>query len=167
MPELVTTCPTPTDRPPTPPTPETLTYSLTLPAAPQSPAIARAATRTILRAHGLEDVAEAAVQAVSELVACACRFTTATEIYISLRYREGALRVILYDAHPRHTNPHLSAACDTRRRAALRLLACVVRTCDGDWGFGEAHEPTGGTRTWAVLLRQGARTYLGDGRTNG
>ncbi|MEV1079009.1 ATP-binding protein [Streptomyces sp. NPDC050211] len=164
---MTTTCSSPTDLPSTPPIPETLTYSLTLPAALQSPATARAATRTILQAHGLDDVAEAAVQAVSELAACACRFTSATEVYISLRYREGALRVILYDAHPRHANPHLSAACDARRRAALRLLACVVRTCDGDWGFGEAYEPTGGTRMWAVLPRQGARTYLGDGRTNG
>ncbi|WP_328438779.1 ATP-binding protein [Streptomyces sp. NBC_00444] len=162
--ESVTTCPNPTDLPPSPPTPEALTYSFTLPAAPKSPAIARAATRTILQAHGLEDVAEAAVQAVSELAACACRFTTAAEVYVSLRYREDALRVILYDAHPRHTNPRLSAACDARRRASLRLLACVVRTCDGDWGFGEAREPTGGTRMWAVLPRQGARLYLGDGR---
>ncbi|WP_328501773.1 ATP-binding protein [Streptomyces sp. NBC_00457] len=169
MPETFTTCPpTPgTDLHPIPPTPESLAYSLTLPAAPQSPSIARAATRTILRAHGLEDVAEAAVQAVSELAACACRFTTAAEVYVSLRYREDALRVILYDAHPRHINPRLSAACDARRRASLRLLACVVRTCDGDWGFGEAREPTGGTRMWAVLPRQGARTYLSEGRTDG
>ena len=40
------TCTTPTlaDPAPVPPTPETLSYSLTLPAAPQGPAVARAAT---------------------------------------------------------------------------------------------------------------------------
>ncbi|MFB7928765.1 ATP-binding protein [Streptomyces sp. NPDC056039] len=143
-----------------PPTPETLAYSLTLPAALQSPAIARAATRTILRAHDLTDVTDAAVQVVSELASCACRFTPAAEFYVSLRYRETALRVILYDGHPRHTNSRLAAACDTRRRADLRVLACVVRACGGDWGFGDAREPGGGTRMWAVLPHQGAHAYM-------
>ncbi|MGX5212907.1 ATP-binding protein [Streptomyces violaceus] len=162
MPASVTTCSPPATAP-TPPTPETLAYSLTLPAALQSPAIARTATRTILRAHGLEDVTDAAVQAVGELAACACRFTPSAEVYVSLRYRESALRVILYDGHPRHTNPHLAAACDTRRRAALRVLACVVQACGGNWGFGEAREPGGGTRMWAVLPHHGARAYVRGG----
>lgn len=155
-----TTCSSPSATASTPPTPETLAYSLTLPAALQSPAIVRAATRTILRAHGLEDMTDAAVQVVSELACCACHFTPTAEIYAALRYRDAALRVILYDCHPRHTNPRLSAACDTRRRAALRVLACVVRACGGDWGFGDAREPGGGTRMWAVLPHHGARAYL-------
>ncbi|MEU0741709.1 ATP-binding protein [Streptomyces sp. NPDC006134] len=159
----VTTCPAPTplDPPPAPPAPEALSYSLTLPAGLHSPAIARSATRTILRAHGLEDVTDAAVQVVGELVGCACRLTPTAEVYVSLRYRDAALRVILYDGHPRHTHPRLAAACEARRRAALRVLACVVRACEGDWGFGDAREPAGGTRMWAVLPRQGARAYLG------
>lgn len=161
MPATAGLCPiaAPADLPPTPPTPDTLSYSFTLPGAPQSPAIARAATRTILRAHGLEDMTDAAVQALGELTACAYRLAPTTELYVSLRYREGALRVTLYDAHPRHTHPRLATACDTRRRAALRVLACVVRACAGDWGFGDAREPGGGTRMWAVLPREGARTY--------
>jgi hypothetical protein len=156
-------CSTPSraDLPPAPPTPETLAYSLTLPAAPQSPSIARAATRTMLRAHGLQDVTDAAVQVVSELATCACRFTPTAEVYVSLRYRDAALRVNLYDGHPRHAHPRLASACDTRRRAALRVLACVVRACEGDWGFGDAREPGGGTRMWAVLPREGARGFLG------
>ncbi|MFF6880880.1 ATP-binding protein [Streptomyces sp. NPDC012474] len=162
MPASVTTCSSPAT-PSTPPTPETLAYSLTLPAALQTPAIARTATRTILRAHGLEDVTDAAVQVVSELASCACRFTPTTEVYVSLRYREAALRVILYDGHPRHSNARLAAACDTRRRAALRVLAAVVRSCGGDWGFGDAREPSGGTRMWTVLPREGARSYLRGG----
>ncbi|MFF4401757.1 ATP-binding protein [Streptomyces sp. NPDC001480] len=162
MPANVTTClpPPSTDPLPTPPTPETLAYSLTLPAAPQTPAIARTAVRTILQVHDLGDLTDPAVQVVSELTACACRFTPSAEIYVSLRYRDAALRVILYDGHPRHTHPRLAAACDTRRRAALRVLACVVRACEGDWGFGEAREPGGGTRMWAVLPRTTARAYL-------
>ncbi|MBA2944243.1 ATP-binding protein [Streptomyces sp. PSKA28] len=156
----MSSCPSPTPVQPTPPpTPEALAYSLTLPAAPASPAVARAAARTILRTHGLQDVTDAAVQVVGELAACACRFTPTAEVYVSLRYREGALRVILYDGHPRHTHPRLAAACEARRRADLRVLACVVRACGGDWGFGEAREPTGGTRMWAVLPSDGARAY--------
>ncbi|OAH13796.1 sensor histidine kinase [Streptomyces jeddahensis] len=158
----ISSCPSPTPvEPTTPPTPETLAYSLTLPAAPASPAVARAAARTMLQAHGLQDVTDAAVQVVGELAACACRFTPTAEVYVSLRYREGALRVIVYDGHPRHTHPRLAAACEARRRADLRLLACVVRACGGDWGSGEAREPTGGTRMWAVLPREGARAYAG------
>ncbi|MFD6324474.1 ATP-binding protein [Streptomyces sp. NPDC058442] len=147
------------DRPPAPPSPDALAYSFTLPAAPQSPAIARAATRTILRVHGLADVMDAAVQVVGELAACSCRLAPAAEVYLSLRYRDGTLRVVLYDAHPRHAHPRLAAACDARRRAALRVLACVVKACSGDWGFGDAREPGGGTRMWAVLPRAGARAY--------
>lgn len=166
MPATVTTCPDHLDvrhrtgsPAPLPPSAEGLTYSLTLPASLASPAVARHTARVILQTHGLQDVTDATVQALGELAACACRFTPDAEVYVSLRYRDGALRVILYDGHPRHTNPRLAAACDTRRRAALRLLACVVRACGGEWGFGDAREPGGGTRMWAVLPRQGAREY--------
>ncbi|MFE9924092.1 ATP-binding protein [Streptomyces sp. NPDC005774] len=165
MPEPSSLCPIAAhvDRPPAPPTPDTLAYSFTLPAAPRSPAIARSATRTILRAHGLDDVMDAAVQVVGELVACSCRLAPSAEVYVSLRYRDDALRVVLYDAHPRHTHPRLLAACDARRRAALRVLACVVKACAGEWGFGDAREPGGGTRMWAVLPRSGARAYAAGG----
>ncbi|WP_307718344.1 hypothetical protein [Streptomyces sp. JHA26] len=105
---------------------------------------------------------DAAVQVVSELTACACVFAPTAEVYVSLRYRDGALRVVLYDGHPRHTHPRLAAACDARRRSALRLPACVVRACGGDWGFGDAREPGGGTRMWAVLPHAGAHGYTGD-----
>ncbi|MFE9613680.1 ATP-binding protein [Streptomyces sp. NPDC006012] len=165
MPAPLTTCPpqpTP-DRPPAHPTPETLAYSFTLPAASYSPAIIRAATRTILRAHGLEDVTDAAVQVVSELASCACRFTT-TEVYVSLRYRDRALRVTLYDGHPDHSGRHATSVCEARRRAALRVLSAVVKACSGAWGFGGASEPAWGTRMWVVLPREGARAYLTEPR---
>lgn len=149
----------PVDLAPAPPEPDTLSYSFTLPAGPQSPAIARAAARTILRVHSLEDMTDTAVQVLGELATTAYRLAPTTELYVSLRYRDDGLRVTLYDAHPRHSHPRLATACDTRRRAALRLLACVVRACGGDWGFGDAREPGGGTRMWAVLPRQGVRAY--------
>ncbi|MGW0731344.1 ATP-binding protein [Streptomyces sp. NPDC002851] len=142
-----------------PPSPATLAYSLTLPTAPTSPAIARAATRTLLTAHSLQAAQPAALQAVGELVAYAGQFTATPEIYLSLRYRDDALRVIVYDDHPRHTNHHLAAACETRRRATLRVLACVAKACEGDWGFGPAREPGPATRTWAVLPHGGLTSY--------
>ncbi len=134
-----------------PPTAESLTYSFTLSAGPVGPRIARETAKTVLKAHGLADMRDAAVQVVGELAACAWRFTPTPEIYVCLRYREEALRVIVYDGHPRHTHPRIAASCDSQRKAALRLLACVVKACDGDWGFGDAREPGGGTRMWAVL----------------
>lgn len=143
----------------TAPIPETLAYSLTLPAALASPALARATTRELLMAHGLRDMLDPALQAVGELTAVAAQFTESPNFYLSLRYRADTLRLIAYDSHPRHTHPHLATACDTRRRAALRVLACVCRACGGTWGFGEAHEPGGGTRMWARLPRAGAGVY--------
>ncbi|MET9355667.1 ATP-binding protein [Streptomyces sp. NPDC006617] len=158
----VTACPVFTQEPVfVPPPPETLTYSFTLLARPTSPRIARVATRAVLAGHGLDDMTDALVQVVGELAACACRFTPGDEVYASLRYREGALRVVFYDRHRRHEHPRLVAACDARRRAALRVLGCVVRACEGEWGFGEAREPGGGTRMWAVVPRGGARGYAG------
>lgn len=47
--------------------------------------------------------------------------------------------------------PSPAALCEARRRGRLRVLAAVVRGCDGEWGFGPAREPGGGTRSWGVL----------------
>jgi signal transduction histidine kinase len=142
-----------------PAAPENLAYSFTLPSALTSPALARAATRILLAAHRLHGMLDAAVQVVGELAATACRFTPAPDIYVSLRYRDSALRVSVYDHHPRHVDGHLAAACDARRRAALRLLACVVRARGGDWGFNASREPGGGTRMWVTLPHARAAAY--------
>lgn len=161
-----TTCPSPTsapvDAPFAPALPENLAYSFTLPAAPRSSGVARAATRTILRAHGLTDVTDAVVQVVSELTACACRLSATKEVYVSLRHRGGDLRITVYDGHPRHTRARLGAICVLSRRVSLRVLDEVVRACHGDWGIGGDREPGGGTRMWAVLPRAGAAGYLAD-----
>ncbi|SOD83611.1 ATP-binding protein [Streptomyces sp. Ag109_G2-15] len=163
-PVTVSACPRSADEwQTTPPSPDTLAYSFTLPAGPASPRVARAAARVVLQIHGLAEMTDAVVQVVSELAACACRFTPESEVYVSLRYRDGGLRVNVYDGHARHDHPRLAAACDTRRRAALRVLGCVVRACQGEWGFGEAREPGGGMRMWAVVPWRGARGYVGVG----
>ncbi|MFI9355802.1 hypothetical protein [Streptomyces lydicus] len=104
-------------------------------------------------------VTAAAIQVISELTSCACLFTPSDSVYLSLRYRDDALRISLYDGHPHHTHRRLAAACDGRRRSLLLLLACVMHACGGEWGFGAAPEPSGGTRMWAVLPRAGARAY--------
>ncbi|GAA2320591.1 ATP-binding protein [Streptomyces kunmingensis] len=154
---VVPACPVNTDR--SAPTPDRLAYSLTLPAALTTPALARAATRAFLYAHDLDEMLDPALQGVSELVATACQFTYDADVYVSLRYRDDALRVTTYDHHPTHINRHLVAACDSRRRAALRLLACVARACGGDWGYGPSREAGGGTRMWLVLPRHSGAAY--------
>ncbi len=140
---------------PAPPTPEgevpALAYSLTLPAAPRSAAVARLAARAVLEAHRLGAVADSVVLAVSELTACASRFAPEGQVHLSLRYRDGAVRIVSYDAHPRHPHPRLAAVCDARRRGALRVVARLVRAEGGSWGTGAADEPGGGTRMWVVL----------------
>ncbi|WP_149828785.1 sensor histidine kinase [Streptomyces tailanensis] len=117
----------------------------------------------MLQTYGMRDIVDPAVQVVGELIACAWKFTPDTEAYLSLRYRDSELQLVLYDGHRRHGHPKLEAACDARRRGALRVLGCVVRACKGEWGFGEAREPGGGTRMWVVLPRWAARGYSGVG----
>ncbi|MFF3496759.1 hypothetical protein ACFYWS_36090 [Streptomyces sp. NPDC002795] len=95
------------------------TASPSPPAALTSPSLARAATHAFLAAHHLADILDPALQAVGELTAAACRFTTDADIYVSLHYRGDALRVTVYDGHAPHANHHLAAVCGVRRRATL------------------------------------------------
>ncbi|WP_326442156.1 ATP-binding protein [Streptomyces sp. H27-D2] len=148
----VTQCP-----PPPPdlgaPHPGNLAYSLTLPSAVATPAIALEAAELILDIHRMNDLIEPSLLLVCELVSYACRFTGAGEqIYLALRQREDTLRLTVYDTHPRHTHPLLAAACDERRRAALQLTPDLVQSHRGTWGFDAAHHPSTGTRTWATLV---------------
>jgi hypothetical protein len=140
------------------PTPESLSCGLTLPSALATPSVACEAARVVLGAHGLADLEGAALLVVEELTSCACRFTPGGDsVYLSLRYRGDALRVVVFDGHPPHGHPVLAAHCDARRRAQLDRLATAVEGYRGDWGFGDAREPAGGTRSWAVLPRTAAR----------
>ncbi|MER5732868.1 ATP-binding protein [Streptomyces sp. NPDC002138] len=143
-----------------PPALSTLTCSLTVPGEPLGAQIARAAVRSVLHAYGLDPLAPAVVQVTGELVAAAWQLDPGRSVYLSLRHREDALRLTAYDGHAPHTHPRLAAHCEARRRSALRLMAAVVRSCGGTWGFGESREPGGGNRTWATLPRRGAADYL-------
>ncbi|MFJ3225804.1 hypothetical protein ACIPJS_20935 [Streptomyces sp. NPDC086783] len=86
------------------------------------------------------------------------RVVTGLEQTGALHYRAETLRVTVFHNHPPHAPP-AAEECATRRRAALRVLACVCRACGGDWGFGRAREPGGGTRMSATLPRAGATAY--------
>ncbi|MFF3212098.1 ATP-binding protein [Streptomyces sp. NPDC002886] len=143
-----------------PPSPDELSCSLTVPGEPYSAQIARGTVRSVLHAHHLDRVVPAAVQVVGELIAAAWYLDPGRSLYLALRHREGALRLTVYDGHAPHTHPRLAAHCEARRRAALRVMAAVVRDCGGAWGFGESREPGGGTRTWASLPVAGAAGYL-------
>ncbi|MBT2407511.1 ATP-binding protein [Streptomyces sp. ISL-87] len=143
-----------------PPSPDALTCSLTVPGEAYSAQIARSTVRAVLHAHRLDPLASAAVQVTGELVAASRRLDPGRSLYLSVRYRDDSLRLTVYDGHTPHTQPRLAAHCEARRRAALRLMAAVVRECGGAWGFGESREPGGGTRTWATLPRSGALRYL-------
>ncbi|MCX5012030.1 ATP-binding protein [Streptomyces sp. NBC_00555] len=146
-----------------PPALDTLACSLTVPGAPYSAQIARAAVRSVLHAYRLDPLAPAAVQVAGELMAAAWHLDPGRSLYLSVRYRDDSLRLTVYDGHAPHAHPRLAAHCEARRRAALRLMGAVVRDCGGAWGFGDSREPGGGTRTWASLPRFGAADYLSGG----
>ncbi|MFD5506325.1 ATP-binding protein [Streptomyces sp. NPDC127051] len=143
-----------------PPSPEALMCSLTVPGEAYSGQIARRTVRSVLHAHRLDALAVAAEQVAGELLAASWHLDPGRSLYLSVRYRDDALRLTAYDGHATHSHPRLAAHCEARRRAALRLMAAVVRECGGSWGFGESREPGGGTRTWATLPRAGALGYL-------
>ncbi|MFB6983799.1 ATP-binding protein [Streptomyces scopuliridis] len=130
---------------------ESLAYSFTLPGEPHCAATARAAIRSALDVHGLAPHADLAVLAATELIATAVKLTPDRELYLSLRYRTGALRLVLWDQHPRHTDPDDVSLCAERRRSALWLLAASVDECGGEWGTTEAEPPQRGVKSWAVL----------------
>lgn len=152
MSRTVTTCqaePVPT--PYAAPAPYALSYSLTLPGELYSAAVARRTVASVLRTHNLGPLVPAAAQVTGELMAAGWHSSPGDGLYLSVRYRDDLLRLIVYDAHGAHPHPRLAALCEARRRGHLRVLAAVVRDCEGEWGFGPAREPGGGTRTWATL----------------
>ncbi|WP_434595724.1 ATP-binding protein [Streptomyces sp. A5-4] len=132
---------------------EGLALSLTVPCAPRSAGIVRTAFRCALHAHGLDRYALPATVAVTELIATATRLEGEEDLYLSLRHREDVLRLVVWDQHPRHSDPDAVAVCEQRRRRSLWLLAAVVGDWGGDWGVGDARPPHRGTKSWVVLPR--------------
>ncbi|MFF7726148.1 ATP-binding protein [Streptomyces sp. NPDC008001] len=136
--------------------PSALSYSFTVPGDPRSATVVRATIRSILRIHALTALEEATLSVAGELVACATRFAPGQDIYHSLRWRDGALRIVNWDAHHAHSDPRQAAHCTACRKRALLLLAAVVHECRGTWGISKAGSATEGTRVWASLPLPGA-----------
>ncbi|MEU5167108.1 MULTISPECIES: ATP-binding protein [Streptomyces] len=128
-----------------------LVLSLTLPGDPRSAAVGRHAVTAALSTYGLRSHTWPVALAVTELIAVNAALTPGRELYLSLRHRDGGLRLVLWDQHPRHADPDTLALCEVRRRRALWLLAVVVDDWGGDWGTCEAQPPHQGTKSWAVL----------------
>lgn len=131
-----------------------LGLSLTLPGSPRSAVIGRTAIGAALEAHGLAPYVWPAMHAVSELLAVSARMTPGRELYVSLRQRDDAVRLLVWDQHPHHAEPDTAALCEVRRRRALWMLAAVVDDWGGEWGTCEAPQPERlGNKSWVVLPR--------------
>ncbi|MFJ8649885.1 ATP-binding protein [Streptomyces sp. NPDC093546] len=139
-------------RPPArPPRKEALALSLTLPGEPHCARVARESVRAVLRAHRLAEYADDGALVANELLVIAGKLTPGKDVYLSLRYRAGALRFVVWDQHPRHRDPEALTLCEERRRRQLWLLDFLVHERGGDWGVGEAQAPGRGTKSWVSL----------------
>lgn len=129
-----------------------LTLSFTLPGDIRSAVIGRTAIAAALKAHGPAPYVWPTTRAASELIAVTARMTPGRELYVSLRHRGDAVRLLVWDQHPRHAEPDTAALCEARRRRALWLLAAVVDDWGGEWGVCEAPQPHRGTKSWVACL---------------
>ncbi|MFI5768295.1 ATP-binding protein [Streptomyces sp. NPDC051658] len=130
-----------------------LSLSFTLPGDVRSAFIGRTVVAAALEAHGLTPYVWPATHVVDELVAVTVRMSPGKELYVSLRQRDDAVRLLVWDQHPHHTAPDLATLCEKRRRRALWLLAAVVDDWGGEWGVSEASSPHAGIKSWVVLPR--------------
>ncbi|MFJ6849641.1 ATP-binding protein [Streptomyces sp. NPDC091271] len=130
-----------------------LLLSLTLPGDPRSAAVGRHAVAASLSTYKLHSYVWPVTLAVAELIAVNAALTPARDLYLSLRHRDDALRLVLWDQHPGHADPDTLALCEARRRSALWLLAAVVDDWGGEWGVAEGQPPHQGTKSWALLPR--------------
>ncbi|MCM2412066.1 ATP-binding protein [Streptomyces sp. RKAG290] len=130
-----------------------LTLSFTLPGDARSAFVGRTAIAAALEAHSLAGFVWPTTQAVAELAAVAAGMSPGRELYVSLRHRDEAIRLLVWDQHPRHVEPDVAALCEVRRRRALWLLAAVVEDWGGEWGTCDAVQPQVGVKGWVVLPR--------------
>ncbi|MEV0574020.1 ATP-binding protein [Streptomyces sp. NPDC050392] len=130
-----------------------LSLSFTLPGDLRSARIARTAAAAALEAHDLGPYVWPVAYAVTELVSVTARMSPGQELYVSLRHRDDAVRLLVWDQHPHHGEAGLAALCETRRRRALWLLAAVVDDWGGEWGMCEAPQSQQGTKSWVALPR--------------
>ncbi|MEV4435065.1 ATP-binding protein [Streptomyces sp. NPDC049555] len=140
------------------PSPATFNYSVGLPGGAYCVRPARTLVRQVLRDHGLAELAELGTFAVSELLAHANSFTPDRGLHLSMRWRFGVLRLVVFDEHPTHP---ASAAplCRERRREALSLLDMITAACGGICGLAELGPPLYGSKVWVVLPREAGELY--------
>ncbi|MFD4859529.1 ATP-binding protein [Streptomyces atratus] len=130
-----------------------LALSFTLPGDIRSALIGRTAIAAALKTHGLAPYIWPATLAVAELITVTARMSPGKELYVSLRHRYDALRLLVWDQHPHHPEPDMTTLCDTRRRQALWLLSAVVDDWGGEWDACQASPPLRGTKSLVVLPR--------------
>ncbi|MEU2127181.1 ATP-binding protein [Streptomyces sp. NPDC018352] len=130
-----------------------LSLSFTLPGDPRSAFIGRTVVAAALEVHGLASYVWPATHVMDELVAVTVRMSPGKDLYVSLRHREDAVRLLVWDQHPHHAAPDTATLCETRRRRALWMLAAVVDDWGGEWGATEASPPRGGIKSWVRLPR--------------
>ncbi|MFG2628479.1 ATP-binding protein [Streptomyces sp. NPDC048473] len=130
-----------------------LTLSFTLPGDVRSALIGRTAIAAALKAHGLAPYIWPATLAAAELIAVTSRMSPGKDLYVSLRHRDDALRLLVWDQHPHHLEPDMATLCETRRRRALWLLAAVVDDWGGEWGACDASPPQRGIKSSVLLPR--------------
>jgi hypothetical protein len=130
-----------------------LALSLTVPGEPRSARIVRTAMNAALHAHDLDPYGPVASLAATELISVASRLTCRADLYVSLRHRNGSLRLVVWDQHPPHEEEDAASLCFVRRRRALWLLAEVVEDWGGEWGVEEALPPHRGVKSWVTLPR--------------
>ncbi|MER6607507.1 ATP-binding protein [Streptomyces sp. NPDC000927] len=133
--------------------PGVLAMGFTLPGDVRSASISRTAVGAGLAGHGLGPYVWPTVHVVSELVAVAVRVSPGKEVYVSVRHRDDALRIVVWDQHPQHADPDMTALCGARRRQALWLMEAVVDDWGGEWGACDAPSPHRGTKSWVALPR--------------
>ncbi|MFJ6695814.1 ATP-binding protein [Streptomyces sp. NPDC091272] len=130
-----------------------LALSLTVRGEPRSAGIVRTAVRAALHAHHLDGYGPVTALAATELIAVASRLTCDADLYVSLRHRADALRLIVWDQHPPHADPDAASLCFVRRRRALWLLAEAVEDWGGEWDVCDALPPHRGVKSWVNLPR--------------
>ncbi|WP_244177102.1 ATP-binding protein [Streptomyces albus] len=135
--------------------PEDWEYSLQLPHDPRGPRIARSTVRTVLAEHGLGDLADRAELLTSELATNAFRYSDG-QTAVRLKWREGMLRVSVWDTSPSRPAPVIAGPQSESGRGLL-LLSLIA----DDWGIldlEKGHPAVGGKVVWFTLCRPVLRT---------
>jgi anti-sigma regulatory factor (Ser/Thr protein kinase) len=104
-------------------------YALHIPHDPRAVTVCRRTVRLILTMHGLIRLTDMAELLATELVSNAVRHTKGPAT-LRLTWRNGVLRIGVWDAHPEPPHRDLAVALDAEAGRGLAL----VRACADNWG---------------------------------